>query len=531
MVLNIALPRAEPSELGVNEPLSSNTACVIFTSMTAKSEANALVWLGIDVGTQGVRVVALDGHGDVLAGGRADLPPGTREAGRHEQHPQTWWDALCQASRAALAPLPGTPVAGVCIDSTSGTLVVQDRQGRSRGAALMYDDARAVDQAPRVQAAGADIWAALGFRMQPTWALPRVSWLVQHDAVGASDQIVHQGDHLAGRLVGAPVATDTSSALKTGFDTRSMRWPAEVHEALGIRPGLLPDVVLPGTPIGQVGAAGAADSGIPEGTPVLAGTTDGCAAQIASGALTPGSWSSALGTTLTIKGASDTLVLDPEGSIYCHPNPDGGWLPGGASNTGAGVLTSLFTAGDLPALTADLPPFPVEGFSYPLSGQGERFPFTCAEARSTLTQTQGASGLAAVMQGVAFAERLAYDVLRGLGADTSGPVAFSGGATRNAVWNQLRCDVLQRPVVLPVSTEAAVGAAILAAAPPGGLAATASRMVRRAQELHPTSDGARLESLTRAYERFLTRLVELGWLAPDRADRAEHAQPHGRVRS
>ncbi|WP_308283483.1 FGGY family carbohydrate kinase, partial [Pseudonocardia nigra] len=127
-------------------------------------------WLGIDLGTQGVRAVLVDGGGAVLGSGAAPLHRDLRDGDRHEQDPQEWWSATCTATRAAMAGRAGRPVGAVAIDSTSGTLVVQDADGRPAGPALMYDDRRAAAETARVQDAGAALWSALGYRMQASWA-------------------------------------------------------------------------------------------------------------------------------------------------------------------------------------------------------------------------------------------------------------------------------------------------------------------------------------------------------------------------
>ena len=366
-----------------------------------------------------------------------------------------------------------------------------------------------------MQRAGASLWSALGYRMQASWALPKVRWLVRTGALGPGDRIAHQADHIAGRLTGHPVPADASNALKTGYDLLRRRWPADVLDLVGVPVAALPAVVVPGTRVGVVGAAAAAHTGIPAGTPVSAGMTDGCAAQIAARALEPGDWSSALGTTLVVKGCTAELLHDPAGAVYSHLNPDGGWLPGGASSTGAGVLGREFPGADLNRLTAEASlAEPAPGVCYPLAGRGERFPFVAPDATG-FAEGLGdgpAARLAATLQGIALVERLAYDRLAALGADTAGPVTFSGGATGNPRWTQLRADILGRRVLLPATVEAAAGMAVLAAAPPGGLAATARRMVRIAGTVEPDPErGARFEP---AYERLCAALAERGWLTP-----------------
>jgi sugar (pentulose or hexulose) kinase len=499
-------------------------------------DAASTLYLGIDVGTQGVRAALLTGDGVVVGSGACPLRSGRREAGRHEQDPEEWWRALGTATSAARAGRGNRPLGGVSLDATSGTILVQDRQLRPLTPGLMYDDARATDLAAEAAGAGADVWSAFGVTMQPSWALPRAMWLVRNGFVPNGAGIVHQGDHLLARLAGRQVATDSSQSLKTGVDLVAVRWPAEVFDRLGLDVGLLPQVVLPGTVIAEVGAAGAAATDIPEGTPIVAGMTDGCASQIACGALDPGSWSSTLGTTLVIKGATTEPVIDPTGAIYSHRSPDGGWLPGGASGIGAGVIARDFAGADLAALTdAAGTREPAGGVCYPLTGRGERFPFVAPAATGFAdgVPADQASRFAAVLQGIAFVERLGYQRLRQLGAEVSGTVSFAGGATANDYWNQLRCDLLGLPVIVPESAAAAVGSAILAAAAghqsdghrsvghpsdrqqsgghrPVGIRAAAARMVRHSREFEP--DPRRAAIFDDAYAAFVSALVDRGWL-------------------
>lgn len=469
--------------------------------------------VGIDVGTQGVRAVVVDSGGAILGSGACPLRADQRNGPRHEQDPGEWWTALGVATSSAMADLGDRPVGGVAVDSTSGTILVEGADLRPRTAGLMYDDSRAADQAERAAAAGASVWAAFGVTLQRSWALPRALWLVENGFVSAGDRIVHQGDHLVSQLTGTATATDSSQALKTGLDLLTLQWPTAVFDQLGLDPDLLPAAVLPGTVLGVVNAAAAAATGIPAGTPVKAGMTDGCAAQIASGALAPGRWSTALGTTMVFKGATAEPLLDPSGAVYGHRSPDGGWLPGGASSVGAGIISRDFAGADLPELTRQAQRFePAGGVTYPLAGSGERFPFVAPQAAGFSVDVPPGAEFAAVLQSIAFVEKLAYAKLADLGAPIDGPISFSGGATANDYWNQLRADVLGRPAVVPVSAQAAVGMAILAAAEPGQVAETAARMVRIDRTYEP--DLQRGHRFDDAYERFVAALAERGWLRP-----------------
>ncbi|MGW2407124.1 FGGY-family carbohydrate kinase [Streptomyces sp. NPDC001739] len=476
------------------------------------------VWLGLDLGTQSARCAAVDGTGRVLATAARPLT-GRRDGNRHEQDPEEWWQALAAACREALTGRDPRRIRGLAVDGTSGTILLADAHGTPLTPGLMYDDGRAADRATAVNTAGAAVWQELGYRsMQPSWALPKlVALLADGPEPPPGARLLHQVDLITWRLAGHQVAGDASHALKTGYHLVEERWPDEVMRQLGVPLGLLPEVVRPGTVLGTVCAPAAAATGIPEGTPLVAGMTDGCAAQIGAGALAPGAWNSVLGTTLVLKGTSPHLVRDPAGVVYCHRGPDDTWLPGGASSSGAGVLTRHFPGEDLDALTtraAALDPDAADAVAYPLvSTGGERFPFRAPDAEPFLLGRPAtrAEEFHAHLLGVACLERLCFDYLDHLGAPVDGPLTLTGGGARNAYWCQLRADVLGRPVRLPEQAEGAVGMAVLAATADGTpLADAAAAMVRIDREIRP--DPLRTARHLTVYLRFVDELTRRGWL-------------------
>jgi sugar (pentulose or hexulose) kinase len=483
--------------------------------------ADGDVWVGIDLGTQSVRVLAVSGSGEVLGSGTAALES-HRDGPRHEQDPARWWRAARDACAGALAGLAGRRVGGVAVDGTSGTVLLVDAaDGRPLTAGLMYDDTRAAGYAERVNEAGAQVWASLGYRrMQPAWALPKLLWLLdEHPDLAGRATLAHQADVINRALVGGPVPTDLSNALKTGADLIHETWPVDVLDKLGVPAGLLPGLVRSGTPIGTVCAGAAALTGLPEGTPVIAGCTDGCAAQLGAGALAVGSWNSVLGTTLVLKGVTAELLADPLGVVYSHRSPDGRWLPGGASSTGAGAIARQFPGRDLDELGATAAEFePARVLAYPLaSARGERFPFVAPDAEAFVlgSPRDDRELYAAMLQGISYVERLCFDYLASLGAPVDGDLLLTGGGTRSAYWCQLRADVLGRPVKLPASAEPALGMAVLAATPGRAPADVAAEMVRIRTVIEPRPAAA--GRFDEPYRRLVDELARRGWLPADTA--------------
>ena len=487
------------------------------------------IWLGLDVGTQSVRAIAVSSSGEVLAANSQPLT--SRRAGpQHEQNPDDWWQAIATACRLTLAELPAQAIRGVAVDSTSGTMLLVDRHGRPLTPGLMHDDNRAIEEARRANEVGAEVWATMGYRMQPSWALPKLLWVLHayqheiapHQQVQTGIKLSHQTDVINRHLVGHEVPTDTSSSLKTGYDLLNNAWPQAVFAQLGIPIEILPDVVLSGTQIGTVCPQAAEETGIPTGTAVIAGMTDSCAAQIGAGALHLGSWNSVLGTTLAFKGVTRELIRDPAGVMYSHRSPDGGWLPGGASGSGAGVLTVHFPGRDLDALSAQaMQREPASIVAYPLASSGERFPFSAPQARYFLLgePADEIDLYAALLQGVAFIERLSFDYLDLLGAPIAGELSLTGGGARSRYWCQLRADVLGRPVRIPENAEAALGMAILASAVNRTVAEAATAMSRTREIIDPRPD--RVSRFREPYVRLVNALEQRGWLP---SNVAEHAR-------
>ncbi|MFD8870110.1 FGGY-family carbohydrate kinase [Streptomyces sp. NPDC059590] len=472
---------------------------------------------GIDIATAAVRVVCVDAQGRIRAETREPLPPPRRGAGgRSEQDARAWWPAVAATLRRATAALPsgGREVVAVATSATSGTVVLADGAGEPVGPALMYDDRRAAELNARAQRVGAPRWQALGLSVGPTAALGRIAWLAAEEE-GDDGKLLHTPDLIGRRLTGGPVATDWSHALKSGYDARLGEWPAEVLDALGVPPGWLPPVQPPATEVGTVCAAAAHETGLPVGCSVRLGMTDGCAGQIATGAVRPGQFVGVLGTTYVLKGVTRELVHDPTGALYSHRHPDGWWLPGGASNTGGEALAHV-PADRLPALDrAAAARGPASVVTYPLRREGERFPFVSGEARGFVlgTPADEADRHRAELEGVAFLERLAIERVRELGVPVEGPLWAAGGGSRSALWTRVRATALGMPLRVADHAETAFGAALLAASGTlhPDLAASAAAMVRTGRDIDP--DETERAALDESYAAFTAALRERGWPA------------------
>ncbi len=480
------------------------------------------LFLGVDVGTGGVRALAVAEDGAVAAASSVPFDPDVirHEQGRHEQPPEAWWTAVCRATSALRRDLDSAGIApeslaAVAVDGTSGTVAVLDAAGRPLRPALMYNDPRASAEADQINAAAGDFCRKLGYQFTSSFALAKIAWLKTNEPAvfDQAARFVHQADYVVGRLTGEYDVSDHSNALKTGYDLIEDCWPAWIDDLVGVR-DRLPRVVAPGTKVGKVSAEAAEAAGLTEGLAVVTGATDGTAACLASGVRGPGDYNTTLGTTLVFKGISRQICRHPEGLIYCHKLPGGLWLPGAASNTGCEWISTEFSEAQVRELDAAArEKLPTKCLAYPLVGTGERFPFFCREAEGfRVPEPAGPVELyAACLEGVAFLERLAYDVLDGVADTSDGEVFSTGGGSRSDVWMQCRADVTGRVLHRPACPESAFGAAVLAAAGAWrrDLAEAIGGMVRLQKTFTPNL--GRTEHYHSRYRQFCGELRKRGY--------------------
>lgn len=475
--------------------------------------------IGLDMGTGGARAAAADLAGAVMAAGRADLPADASrtDGNRVEQDPRAWTNAAVTALRQVASALPPkTRIAGIAVDATSGTFLLADEAGAPLTPGLMYNDLRATEQAPRAAEAIDPVLRPYGISIAAAFALPKIIHLAetQPRVFARCRRLIHQTDWIVGTLCGRYDVTDISTALKTGADPGQLAWPDAIESRLGVPLAILPRIVLPGTRIGELTAEAARQTGLPAGTPVIAGCTDGTAGALASGASAAGDLNVTLGTTLVFKAVADAPLLDPAGAIYNHRHPAGGYLPGAASTTGGEWVAATTEGHDLAALGREAATMlPTHRLAYPLVKRGERFPFTCPQAVGFgLDEIESpAERFAAGMEGVAYLERMSIDRFEQLGLRIGDTIYATGGGTYGETWLRIRASATGRCLAVPELPECSIGAAVLAASDEfGGVGEAIRAMVRIARRIEPD------RGLAKAYEencgRFREELERRGYL-------------------
>lgn len=474
-------------------------------------------FLGIDVGTQGVRVVLIDDAGQVIGSSEKVFPltPGSRE----EQSPQLWWESaygcLQNLLVSAQSNISLSNIRAISVTSTSGTVIPLDSSNEPLHPALMYSDNRPAEEGKicRKIAEQSHPEGYTGFNASS--GLSKMVWYANHypEKLTKIKTWVHATDYIIGKLCGDFSVTDYTNALKSGFDVASGEWPDYLFEQLPLKKEWFQTVVPSGTMIGKLLPELADALKLPT-IDVVAGMTDGCASQVASGAVKPGDWNTTIGTTLVVKGVTTSEVRDPAGRLYSHRHPEGYWMPGGAGNIGADWVSAGFAdnLADLNEAAAKI--IPTGQIAYPLMQEGERFPFISPQARGFAPDNITRETLfAANMEGVAFVERYAYELVEKLSGEKVNAVYTAGGGSNSDVWLTIRSNVLNRPVYKCGNVTGAVGAAIVAASQKhfSSLSEAAQALTRIEKTVQPDPD--LVEAYDRQYHLFIQTLTEKGFIS------------------
>lgn len=420
---------------------------------------NSDLYLGLDLGTSGCRVVAIDAHGSVHAQAAHAYAAPTRTGLNVEYHPEIWWQGTVEVLHAVLRQIDARRVRSLAVDATSGTVLLAGAHGQPLTPALMYNDGRAVEEARALTRVAPRESAAHGTAS----GLAKLLWLQHHTDTTQVRHAMHHADWIVGRLCGRYNITDENNALKSGYDAQAKRWPAWLHST-GLRTEWLPQVVAPGTRIGTLTLQAALELGLPPATQIIAGTSDSTAAIIATGAHAAGDAITSLGSTLVVKVISEQPVFTPEYGVYSQPLGTL-WLAGGGSSSGGAVLRSFFNDAQMAAMAPFINPDMPTGLDYyPLLAPGERFPLNDPNYAPRLTPrpAEDVTFFQGMLEGIARIEQQGYQLLTQLGAPPPTSVRSVGGGAQNAAWTKIRADLLKVPMLAPEHQDAAYGAALLA---------------------------------------------------------------------
>ena len=482
------------------------------------------LFLGLDVGTSGVKAVLVSPSGDVRASATTPLALSTPRPGWAEQDPIDWWEASIASIRAVRAQAADATIASVGISGQMHSSVFLDRAGDVVRPALLWCDGRTTEECREIERRVGGEARLRDLVSNPAlegFTLPKVLWLRNHEpeAFRLVATVMLAKDYIRYRLTGE-LATEPSDASATlMYDTARLRWSKEILDAMDLNGSLLPQVGGSSEVLGHVNDDGAAASGLPTGTPVVGGGADNACGAAGVGVVAPGEAVASWGTSGTLLAPMSEPRVDPglRAHTFCHVVTGMWYLMGVVLSAGGAFAwyrdqVARELAGDpevnrkLDAEAASVPRG-ADGVTFLPYLQGERTPHRNAMARGaflglSLAHTR-AHMTRAVIEGVCFALRDSLEILRSLGFSLN-EVLFTGGGAKSPVVRRMLAEVFGMPVATVNREEGpAYGAALLAAVGIGAfpdLRAATGATLRRNPAEAPSADAPR--EYEASYARF-----------------------------
>lgn len=449
------------------------------------------IFLGIDIGTSGTKTLAVEASGKIRASATAAYPCHHPKPGWSEQQPEDWWQATQHTVRAVLKSAKAKPadVLGIGLSGQMHGSVFLDARGRVIRPALLWNDQRTAEECEEIQlrAGGrAELIRLVGNPALTGFTAPKILWLRNREPKRFERlaRVLLPKDYIRYRLTGE-FATEVSDASGTLLlDVTSRRWSRPLLDLLKLDPGLLPTCHESEEVTGRVHRVGATETGLVEGTPVVGGGGDQAAGAVGNGIVREGVLSATIGTSGVVFAHSESVAVDPTGSLhtFCHA-VRGKWHVMGVILSAGGSLQWFKNqlSADVVAeakrkkkdpyelLTgmAAKAPLGSEGLYFLPYLTGERTPHADPFAKGAwigLSPRHGREHLIrSLLEGVTYAMRDSLALIENLGVPVN-EIRVSGGGARSAFWRQLQADVYDQPVrVINAEEGPAYGAALLAA--------------------------------------------------------------------
>ena len=443
--------------------------------------------LGIDIGTSACKVAVFDKEGKVLAAANGDYPVYYPQEGWAEQNPEEWWSAVCRATKETVqkAGIAPAEIAGVGIDGQSWSAIALDKEGKVLTNTPIWMDTRAQETCERLnKEIGEDkIFEVAGNSLQPSYTTAKIIWYKENlpEVYEKIDKILQSNSFIAFKLTGA-ITQDMSQGYGLHcFDMKKGCWDEEMCRRLGIPMEFLPEICECDHVVGSVTAKAAAECGLAEGTPVVAGGLDAACGTLGAGVIHPGETQEQGGQAGGMSICIDEYKADPRLILGYHVIP-GKWLLQGGTTGGGGVMrwferefadyermmkeqTGASSLNQLNEIAEKINPGS-DGVVFLPYMSGERSPIWNPYAKGVFygldfAKTKGHM-VRACMEGVALSLRHNLEVAEATGANTE-VLRAMGGSANSLLWTQIKSDITGKPIVVPASdTATTLGAALLA---------------------------------------------------------------------
>ena len=476
-----------------------------------------MLYIGIDLGTSSMKLLLMEKDGTIVNTVSREYPLEFPKPGWSQQRPEDWWEALKEGLPELLKGFAPGQVAGIGVAGQMHGLVILDEQDQVIRPAILWNDGRTAKQVTYLnEEIGKKILSQYTANIAfAGFTAPKLLWVQEEESENFARirRVMLPKDYLNYRLTGVHACDYSDASGMLLLDVEHKCWSEPMLKLCGLTEAQMPKLFESYDTIGCVLPEIAAELGLPANVRVVAGAGDNAAAAVGTGTVGEGGCNISLGTSGTVFISSEHFGVDEQNSLHAFAHADGGYHLMGcmlsAASCNKWLVEDIYGSTDHQKEQQGIQESKLgenHVFFLPYL-MGERSPINDTDARGTFIgltmDTSRAELLQAVLEGVAFAIRDSVEVAKAGGIEIPTSKICGGGA-KSALWKKILANVLNIPLVSPVSEQGpGMGAAMLAMVGCGEyptVAEACKAIVKTASVTEP--DPALSEKYQRQYEKF-----------------------------
>ena len=486
-----------------------------------------MLYIGIDLGTSAVKLLLMDGEGEIKNIVSREYPLEFPQPGWSQQAPEDWKKAVLEGVPELLRGFDASQVAGIGAGGQMHGLVVLDKDDNVIRPAILWNDGRTARQVDYLNnVVGKEKLSKLTANIAfAGFTAPKILWMRENEPelFAKIAKIMLPKDYINYILTGVHCTDYSDASGMLLLDVEHKCWSKEMLDICGITEEQMPQLFESYEKVGTLKPEIAKELGLPENVVVCAGAGDNAAAAVGTGTVGEGACNISLGTSGTVFISSEKFGVDPHNALHAFAHADGNYHLMGcmlsAASCNKWLMEDIFKTSDYAGEQKDITPDKLGNnhvYFLPYL-MGERSPINDTDARGTFTgltmDTSRSDLTQAVLEGVAFAIRDSFEVAKALGIPIERSKICGGGA-KSPLWKTMMANVLNIRLDIPESEQGpGMGGAMLAMVACGlypSVAAACEKLVRTAETISPDPElAARYEARYQQFRKIYPAMREL----------------------
>ncbi|MGD0329030.1 MAG: FGGY family carbohydrate kinase [Nitrososphaeria archaeon] len=428
------------------------------------------LYLGLDIGTKNIKATIISSKGEVFE--KSSVPVYDLLIQPREGFSERSAKAIWERTKEALTQLKLlNQVSGLCVDATSGTIGLINKDGNELYNLIMYNDSRGkngVEQLRLRSQAAVDFEKFLP--LLPQLVIPKLIWLKDNfEGFSKTYKVLHESDYIVYKLCGIAV-TSSNTAGKAHALLQGEGYLEDIYKDVEIPIEIMPEVKQIGSIVGYTSEE-ASKLGLPKDIPIVNGITDASAGDVTSGSLNAGQVNVTIGTSLTLHAIVDKIIPDVNGRFYYKTYVNNTYLAGGFTNAGSVAFDSMsrLLKTNLDELTELAKNVPAGSDSLMACTEwfGVRVPKTYPNVKGFLIGMNEKNMTAghifrSLLEGSTITLRTMLSAVEEVTGTNFYDLRICGGASKNTLLMQIIADATGKETKAVEEPDSALGSAILA---------------------------------------------------------------------